>query len=77
MFFFQKRLVHWDVDNENLHGGWFEEATGQHDILAQMFKDVNLVDPNVKLFINDGNVVSSSGVTVVSILTMVIILTLA
>ena len=68
--------MHWDVDNENLHGGWFEKATGHHDLLAQMLRDVNQVDPNVKLFIND-NIVSSSGVTVVSILTVVIILTLA
>ena len=62
-----KRLVHWDVDNENLHGAWFEEATGQHDLLAQMFTDVNQVDPNVALFINDYNVVSWSGFTVVGI----------
>ena len=62
---FSKRLVHWDVDNENLHGGYFEWATGKHDILAQMFTDVNQVDPNAKLFINDYNVVSWSGLTVV------------
>ena len=60
------RLVHWDVDNENLHGAWFEEATGQHDLLAQMFRDVNQVDPNVKLFINDHMVVKGSISTVVS-----------
>ena len=59
--------MHWDVDNENLHGAWFEEATGQHDLLAQMFTDVNQVDPNVALFINDYDVVSWSGVTVVGI----------
>ena len=35
------------------------------------------MDPNVKLFINDNNIVSSSGVTVVGILTVVVILTLA
>ena len=61
------RLVHWDVDNENLHGAWFEEATGQHDLLAQMFTDVNQVDPNIKLFINDYMVVKGSISTVVSV----------
>ena len=64
---FSKRLVHWDVDNENLHGGYFEWATGKHDILAQMFTDVNQVDPNVALFINDFNVVNLNAMTVVSI----------
>ena len=61
--------MHWDVDNENLHGGYFEWATGKHDILAQMFTDVNQVDPNVALFINDFNVVNLNAMTVVSILT--------
>ena len=60
------RLVHWDVDNENLHGALFEEATGRHDLLAQMFTDVNQLDPNVKLFINDYRVVKGSISTVVS-----------
>ena len=59
--------MHWDVDNENLHGAWFEETTGQHDLLAQMFTDVNQVDPNVKLFINDYMVVKGSISTVVSV----------
>ena len=59
--------MHWDVDNENLHGAWFEETTGQHDLLAQMFTDVNQGDPNVKLFINDYMVVKGSISTVVSV----------
>ena len=58
--------MHWDVDNENLHGAWFEETTRQHDLLAQMFRDVNQVDPNVKLFINDYMVLKGSISTVVS-----------
>ena len=55
------------MDNENLHGGYFEWATGKHDILAQMFTECNQVDPNVALFINDFNVVNLNAMTVVSI----------
>ena len=62
------RLVHWDIDNENLHGGWFEETTGVHDLLAQMFIDVDGVDPNALLFINEYDVVRDGILTVVSIL---------
>ena len=63
---FPKRLVHWDVDNENLHGGWFDEKTEDPDIMVQMFEEANQADPNVKLFINDFEVVNSNLRTIVS-----------
>ena len=53
------RLVHCDVDNENLHGAWFEEKTGEHNLLAQMFIDANQSDPNVKLFISNFKIVKA------------------
>lgn len=46
-------VEHWDVNNENLHGDWYEKATGNANITAKMFHDVHAVDPKVKLFLND------------------------
>lgn len=65
-FYCYNRLIHWDIDNENLHGGWFEETTGIHNLQAQMFIDVNKVDPTAKLFINDYDVVRDGILTVAS-----------
>ena len=57
------RVVHWDVNNERLHGIWFEEQTGEADLLDTMFRDVRAHDPNATLFLNDYNVISSSRMT--------------
>ncbi|XP_053380238.1 anti-sigma-I factor RsgI6-like [Mercenaria mercenaria] len=46
-------LEHWDVNNENTHGVYFETATGNPNITNQMFDDAHAVDPNVKIFLND------------------------
>ncbi|KAL4219384.1 hypothetical protein ACF0H5_021964 [Mactra antiquata] len=49
-----KNLVeHWDVNNENLHGDWFEEKLHDPNITMKMFTDTHGVDPDVKLFLND------------------------
>lgn len=49
----ENSVEHWDVNNENLHGDWYEKATGNANITAKMFHDVHAVDPKVKLFLND------------------------
>ncbi|XP_076077291.1 anti-sigma-I factor RsgI6-like [Mytilus galloprovincialis] len=52
-------LEHWDVNNENLHGDYFEQTTGHSDITREMFNWMHSLEPNVKLFLNDFNVVNS------------------
>ncbi|KAK3083789.1 hypothetical protein FSP39_003248 [Pinctada imbricata] len=50
------KLQHWDVNNENLHGDYFERHTGNPDITNDMFSWIHNLDPNVKLFLNEFNV---------------------
>ena len=57
------RVVHWDINNERLHGTWFEESTGDPHLLEKMFRDVRTHDPNATLFLNDYNIVSDSRMT--------------
>lgn len=57
------RLVHWDVNNEVLHGDFFERKTGNVDITMDMFRNMSVADPNAKLFINDYAVLSSGTYT--------------
>ncbi|XP_033748201.1 anti-sigma-I factor RsgI6-like isoform X2 [Pecten maximus] len=47
------RLAHWDVNNEALHDDFYERKTGNVDITMDIFRDMNLKDPSVKLFLND------------------------
>ncbi|XP_046338920.2 endo-1,4-beta-xylanase 1-like isoform X2 [Haliotis rufescens] len=51
------KVEHWDVNNENIHGNFFESGTGDVNITMWMFKEVHKVDPTVKLFLNDYGVV--------------------
>ena len=52
-FFLLVRVEHWDVNNEDLHGDFYERHTGNPNITMQMFREINSVDPQVKLFLND------------------------
>ena len=63
LFVISFRLEHWDVNNENLHGHSFEELTKQPNITQQMFQWMHTVEPNVKLFLNDYNVITSQDTT--------------
>ncbi len=54
---FQGRLAHWDVNNEMLHGSFFADRLGA-DIRDWMFTRTRELDPDVKLFLNDYNVLS-------------------
>lgn len=54
---FRGRFVHWDVNNEMLHGTFFKDRLGE-TIWPWMFKRVHELDPDVKLFVNDFNVLS-------------------
>jgi len=54
---FRGRFVHWDVDNEMLHGTFFKDGLGE-SIWPWMFKKVHDLDPEVKLFVNEYNILS-------------------
>ncbi|XP_076077303.1 anti-sigma-I factor RsgI6-like [Mytilus galloprovincialis] len=52
-------LEHWDVNNENIHGDYFEQKTGYSNITMEMFNWMHSLEPNVKLFLNDFAVVNT------------------
>jgi endo-1,4-beta-xylanase len=47
----------WDVNNEMLHGSFFQDRLGQQ-FRAQLFADVAAVDPFPGLFVNDFNIIT-------------------
>ncbi|CAM0879021.1 unnamed protein product [Alopecurus aequalis] len=49
------RFPHYDVNNEMLHGSFFQDRLGE-DINAFMFKETARIDPGAALFVNDYNV---------------------
>jgi len=54
---FRDIFVHWDVNNEMLHHDFYASRLGP-SIRPWMFQQVHSVDPDVKLFVNDYNVVN-------------------
>ena len=60
-FIFFYRLEHWDVNNENLHGDYYEQRTGDPNITMEMFRDIHAVDQDVKLFLNDFAIIETRG----------------
>jgi endo-1,4-beta-xylanase len=54
---FRGKLVSWDVDNETLHGDFFKARLGEA-IWPWMFQRAHELDPDVKLFVNEFNVLS-------------------
>ena len=54
---FRGKFVHWDVDNEMLNGTFFSDRLGK-DIHVWMHKRARELDPDVKLFTNEFNVLS-------------------
>ncbi|KAK7105034.1 uncharacterized protein [Littorina saxatilis] len=51
-------LEHWDVNNENLHGTWYQDTLHDPDYDLELFREAHHADPNVKLFLNDYSVVA-------------------
>uniref|UniRef100_A0ACD5VA18 Uncharacterized protein n=1 Tax=Avena sativa TaxID=4498 RepID=A0ACD5VA18_AVESA len=49
------RFPHYDVNNEMLHGSFFQDRLGD-DVNAFMFKETARIDPGAALFVNDYNV---------------------
>lgn len=54
---YQGKVVHWDVNNEMLHGSFFRDRLGK-DIYAWMYKRAHEIDPSAKLFVNEFNILS-------------------
>jgi endo-1,4-beta-xylanase len=50
-------FVHWDVNNEMLHGSFYRDRFGSW-IHTWMFQQAHAVDSDCKLFVNDYNVVA-------------------
>lgn len=51
------KFLHWDVNNEMLHGDFFARNLGE-DIRADMFKKTRELDPEAELYVNDYNVIT-------------------
>ncbi|ESO87533.1 hypothetical protein LOTGIDRAFT_127603 [Lottia gigantea] len=56
-------LEHWDVNNELLHGQYFEETTGDPFYSQNLYKAVHEADPHARLFLNDYDVLSMGSET--------------
>jgi GH35 family endo-1,4-beta-xylanase len=56
---FRGRFLHWDVNNEMLHGDFFERRLGD-GVRQWMFERTRELDPEVALFVNDYNIISGS-----------------
>ncbi|XP_058217198.1 endo-1,4-beta-xylanase 1-like isoform X3 [Rhododendron vialii] len=52
---YKGKFKHYDVNNEMLHGSFFQGHLGK-DIRANMFKTANQLDPTATLFVNDYHV---------------------
>ncbi|XP_076108541.1 uncharacterized protein LOC143076604 [Mytilus galloprovincialis] len=57
------KVEHWDVNNVNLHGDFYEQRMSNPNITMKMFEWMRLQDKNMKLFLNEFNVVMDSSAT--------------
>ncbi|NQV33617.1 MAG: endo-1,4-beta-xylanase [Phycisphaeraceae bacterium] len=55
---FRNRFVHWDINNEMLHGSFYKDHLGE-DIRPWMFKQAHALDPDAILFVNEFNILSA------------------
>ena len=62
------RVEHWDVQNELLHGHWYEETLKDPHVSENMFKMARPLDPYPKLYLNDFTAVNSGASTEVRVL---------
>ncbi|XP_015059375.1 endo-1,4-beta-xylanase 1-like [Solanum pennellii] len=52
---YRGKFKHYDVNNEMMHGSYYQERLGK-DIWANMFKKAHQLDPSAILFVNDYHV---------------------
>ncbi|KAH7290202.1 hypothetical protein KP509_30G036100 [Ceratopteris richardii] len=48
-------FIAWDVNNEQLHFSFYEDALNDSSFSTSLFLDVQRLDPGTKLFVNDYN----------------------
>ncbi|CAN1758090.1 Endo-1,4-beta-xylanase 1 [Linum perenne] len=58
---FKGKFSHYDVNNEMLHGSFYQDRLG-YDIRANMFKTAHQLDPSATLFVNDYHIEDASDV---------------
>lgn len=56
---YKGRFKHYDVNNEMLHGSFYQDRLGK-DIRVNMFKTANQLDPTATLFVNDYHIEDGS-----------------
>jgi endo-1,4-beta-xylanase len=64
------RFKHWDVNNEAMHGHWYEDKTGNWQFTPDLIRycyDANKAEEKPKYFVNDFNVISNGVFTEVSL----------
>ena len=61
IFFNLFSLAHWEVYIENEHYKWFEEKTGDVDLMADVFNQVHALAPTTTLFLNEYQIVAKEG----------------
>ena len=54
---FRGKFRHWDVNNEMMHGSFFQSRLGK-SVWPWMFQRTHEIDPDCQLFVNDFNVLS-------------------
>ena len=52
------RIAHWDVDNEALHGDFFERRTFNMQFMENLFHQARLLDKDVTLMTNDYDIIA-------------------
>ncbi|XP_050414644.1 anti-sigma-I factor RsgI6-like [Patella vulgata] len=60
---FKGKFRHWDVNNENLHLHFYEDKLHDQYITQWMFRETKKLDPSAKCYLNDYNIIASSGST--------------
>ncbi|CAN0921975.1 Endo-1,4-beta-xylanase 1 [Linum grandiflorum] len=58
---YKGKLNHYDVNNEMLHGSFYQDRLG-YDIRANMFRTAHQLDPSATLFVNDYHIEDGSDV---------------
>ncbi|ELU01901.1 hypothetical protein CAPTEDRAFT_54703, partial [Capitella teleta] len=53
------RFKHWDVNNEAMHGHWYEDNTGNWQFTPDLIRYCHSVNKAPKYFTNDFNVISN------------------
>ncbi|XP_048226932.1 endo-1,4-beta-xylanase 3 isoform X1 [Ricinus communis] len=58
---YKGKFRHYDVNNEMLHGSFYQDRLGK-DIRANMFKTAHQLDPSATLFVNDYHIEDGSDI---------------